>query len=61
MFLIGKVNNAVSAATMFNGCSSLSNLDLGKWNTNNFFNIAGMFEGCYNLTNANIGDGIFTM
>ena len=31
---------------MFNGCSSLKELNLNNFNTNNVTNMSGMFSGC---------------
>ena len=35
--------------SMFNNCSNLKKLNLGKWNTSNFENILNMFAGCTEL------------
>ena len=35
---------------MFYGCSSLTNIDLTKFNTNKIIDMSGMFQGCSSLT-----------
>ena len=39
---------------MFDACSSLTNLDLSKFNTNKVTNMPDMFCGCYSLTNLDV-------
>ena len=39
---------------MFNGCSSLTNIDLFNFNTINVSNIGDMFNGCSSLRKKNI-------
>ena len=39
---------------MFNGCPSLTNIDLSNFNTNNVIDMRGIFWGCKNLIKNNI-------
>ena len=39
---------------MFNGCSSLTNIDLFNFNTINVSNMGDMFNGCSSLRKKNI-------
>ena len=39
---------------MFNGCSSLTNINLSNFNTNNVNYMICMFNGCYKLNKNNI-------
>ena len=39
---------------MFQGCSSLTTLDLRGWDTSNIDNMGSMFQGCSNLTTLNL-------
>ena len=49
---IKRIENAIYMSSMFEGCSSLSNLpDISKWNTNNVTSMYDMFSGCSNLLN----------
>ena len=41
-------------ANMFDGCSSLTKLDLSSWNTENFGNLGSMFNECSSLTEVNL-------
>ena len=41
---------------MFNGCSSLTNLNLSNFNTQNVTNMFCMFNGCSSLTNLNLSN-----
>ena len=44
------IENVTDMRSMFEGCSSLSNLpDISKWNTNNVTNMSSMFYGCSKL------------
>ena len=45
---------------MFNGCSSLTSLDLSKFNTTSVTTMANMFEGCQGLTSITFGDNFNT-
>ncbi|WP_407651053.1 BspA family leucine-rich repeat surface protein [Holdemanella porci] len=36
---------------MFDGCNSINNLDLSKWNTQNVYNVSWMFSVTFKLTN----------
>ena len=40
--------------SMFDGCSSLKNLDLSNFNTLNVTNMSCMFNGCTSLKNINL-------
>ena len=50
---ISKITNMNS---MFNGCTSLTKLDLSSWDTSNVTNMSGMFKDCTNLTSLNISN-----
>ena len=39
---------------MFNGCSSLKELNLSNFNTNNVLDMSCMFEGCSSLKELNL-------
>ena len=39
---------------MFNGCSSLTNIDLSNFNTIDVSNMGDMFNGCSSLRKKNI-------
>jgi surface protein len=49
-----RLNNCTSCKSMFNGCKSLTSLDLSKWNTSNVTNMEFMFNQCSGLTS--VGD-----
>lgn len=42
---------------MFEGCSSLTTLDLSQWNTSQVVNMADMFSGCTSLEAVYVGEG----
>ena len=41
---------------MFNGCSSLTTLDLSSWNTSNVTNMSMMFKNCNKLTTLDVSN-----
>ena len=41
---------------MFNGCSSLTSLDLSNFNTSNVTNMGSMFHGCSSLTSLDLSN-----
>ena len=41
---------------MFNGCSSLTSLDVTNWNTSNVTDMRGVFGGCSSLTSLNVSN-----
>ena len=41
---------------MFDGCSSLTNIDLSNFNTNNVNYMGFMFYGCSSLTNIDLSN-----
>ena len=41
---------------MFEGCSSLKEINLNKFNTNNAINMNGMFYGCLLLKELNLNN-----
>ena len=41
---------------MFEGCSSLTNINLSNFNTQNINDMSGMFRGCSSLTNINLSN-----
>ena len=47
-------SNVTSMISMFNGCSSLTNLDLSNFDTNQVTNMQGMFAGCSSLTSLDV-------
>ncbi|MCL2455969.1 MAG: BspA family leucine-rich repeat surface protein [Defluviitaleaceae bacterium] len=51
-----KINTVgvTNMSNMFNGASSLTNLNLSDWNTENVTNISSMFNGASSLTNLNL-------
>ena len=49
-------NNITKLDYMFNGCSSLTNIDLSNFNTNNVTDMSFMFNGCSSLTNINLSN-----
>ena len=49
-------NKITKTNYMFNGCSSLSNINLSNFNTNNVNDMRGMFFGCSSLTNINLSN-----
>ena len=53
---IGNINtsNLQDMSRMFEGCSSLTTLDLSGWNTSKVIDMSRMFEGCSSLTTLNI-------
>ena len=52
-----KINETtVNTSNMFNGCSSLTTLDISNWNTFYVTNMSSMFTGCYKLTTLNISN-----
>ena len=42
-------SNITDMSNLFNGCSSLTTLDLSKWNISNVTNMQNMFLGCSTL------------
>ncbi len=53
---IDKLNtaNVLDMSRLFQGCSSLSTLDLSGWNTSKVTDMSSMFYGCTSLTTLNI-------
>ena len=49
-----KMDNVTIPANMFDGCSSLTKLDLSSWNTENFGFLEAMFNECGSLTEVNL-------
>jgi len=43
-------------SSMFEGCWSLTNINLSNFNTNNVTNMSSMFEGCSSLKNINLSN-----
>ena len=43
-------------ASMFNGCSSLKEINLSNFNTNNVTDMAYMFTGCSSLKDLNLSN-----
>ena len=55
---IGNLNteNAEDMSRMFNGCTSLTTLDLTGWNTSKVTDMINMFDGCTSLTSLNLSN-----
>lgn len=51
-----KTDNVTYMTSMFDGCSSLTSLDLSGFNTANVKSMGSMFEGCSGLTKIFAGD-----
>ena len=49
-------NNIKSTFSMFNGCASLTKMDLSNFNTNNVTNMRCMFLGCPSLTKIDLSN-----
>ena len=49
-------NNITNTNCIFNGCSSITNINLYNFNTNNVTNMRSMFNGCSSLTNINLSN-----
>ncbi len=47
-------SNLSTTQNMFNGCSSLTEVNLGNWKLPNLTNTDSMFSGCSSLTNMNL-------
>ena len=47
-------SNVTNMSDMFNGCSSLTSLDLSGWNTSNVTNMEYMFYDCSSLTSLDL-------
>ena len=47
-------SSVTDMVSMFGGCSSLKNLDLGNFNTSNVIDMSSMFNGCSSLTDLDI-------
>ena len=47
-------NKLKSTHLMFQGCSSLNEINLSHFNTNNIIDMGHMFQGCSSLTNINL-------
>ena len=49
-------NKITKTNNMFNGCSSLTNINLSNFKTHNVTNMRSMFNGCSSLTNINLSN-----
>ena len=47
-------SNVTNMLALFNGCTSLTSLDLSTFDTHNVTNMRGMFYGCTSLTTLNV-------
>ena len=47
-------SNVTNMGGMFNGCKSLTSLDVSGFNTSNVTNMGDMFDGCKSLTNLDV-------
>ena len=55
VFPVGiNTSSVTSMYYMFNGCSSLSSLDLSTFNSSNVTNMAGMFSGCNSFSSLDL-------
>ena len=50
----------LSMSNMFDGCNSLTNLDLGSFDTSQVTNMSFMFGECPSLTNLDLRNATFT-
>lgn len=48
--------NAVDMSRMFYGCTSLTTLDLTRWDTSKVTDMCNMFDGCTSLTSLNLSN-----
>ena len=48
------ISNVTNMSYMFNGCTSLTNLDVSGWDTSNVTGMYYMFNGCTSLTNLDV-------
>ena len=48
------MSNVSNASRMFNGCSSLTSLNISNWNTSNVTDMSYMFANCSSLTSLNL-------
>ena len=55
-FLVTNTSEVTSMATMFNGCSSLTSLDLSNFDTSKVKNMSRMFSGCSSLTSLDVSN-----
>ena len=46
----------ITAENMFNGCSSLTKVDVSNWNVSNITNMSSMFAGCSLLKELNVSN-----
>ena len=54
--ILSLCENVTSTEYMFNGCNSLTNLDLSNFNTSNVTSMSNMFNGCSSLATLNISN-----
>lgn len=50
------ISNAIYIFQMFDGCSSITNLDLSNFDTSNVLDVRSMFSGCSALTKLNLSN-----
>ena len=56
MDVLFNTNNVNNMSGMFNGCSSLTSLNLSNFNTNNVRDMSCMFYKCSSLTSLNLSN-----
>jgi surface protein len=49
-------SNGINMQSMFNGCSSLTSLDVSNWNTSNVTTMYGMFSNCSKLGSLDVSN-----
>ena len=49
-------DSVTNMGSMFNGCSSLTSIDVSNFNTNNVTNMSSMFSGCSSLTSIDVSN-----
>ena len=53
---IFNTSNVINMSDMFDGCQSLTTLDVSNFNTSNVTNMGGMFEYCRSLTSLDVSN-----
>ena len=48
--------SVTNISRMFEGCATLTNIDVGNWNTSKVTDMSYMFKGCAALTNIDVGN-----
>ena len=53
---IFNTSNVINMSDMFDGCQSLTTLDVSNFNTSNVTDMSGMFNGCSSLTSLDVSN-----